>query len=62
MHRGSKKIGALDEDLARAIMRALRADPNAAAREALHYSWQACTERFLNGLAQDDEDLLKQAA
>lgn len=62
MHGGRKLIGALDEDLGRAVARALRADPSAAACEALHYSWEACTERFLGGLAADHLQPLKKAA
>jgi glycosyltransferase involved in cell wall biosynthesis len=53
IHGGKWPIGALDEDLGTAIERALRADRNAAIREARHYSWEACTERFLSGLAVD---------
>lgn len=53
IHGGKWAIGALDEDLAAAIERALRADRNAAMREAHHYSWEACTQRFLGGLAVD---------
>jgi glycosyltransferase involved in cell wall biosynthesis len=50
-HGGKWPIGALDEDLGRAIERALQADRNAAVREAEHYSWERCTDRFLAGLA-----------
>jgi glycosyltransferase involved in cell wall biosynthesis len=53
IHGGKWPIGALDEDLAVAIERALSADSNAAMREARHYSWEACTQRFLDGLAVD---------
>lgn len=53
IHGGKWPIGALDEDLAAAIERALLADRNAAIREAQHYSWEACTQRFLGGLAVD---------
>jgi glycosyltransferase involved in cell wall biosynthesis len=53
MHGGAAQIGALDGDLATAVRTALRADREAAAKEALHYSWQACTERFGAGLAVD---------
>lgn len=62
MHGGSKPIGALDEDLAQAIARALRASRKGAVEEARHYSWQACTERFVSGLASGEEDPLRQAA
>jgi glycosyltransferase involved in cell wall biosynthesis len=50
-HGGRRPIGALDNDLRRAICLALQADPRAAAEEALHYSWDRCTDRFLNGMA-----------
>jgi hypothetical protein len=52
-HDGKWPIGALDEDLGTAIERALRADRNAAMREAQYYSWEACTQRFLSGLTVD---------
>jgi glycosyltransferase involved in cell wall biosynthesis len=58
----SRPIGALDEDLGKAVAKALRASRKAAAKEALHYSWEACTERFVNGLASDGPALLKKAA
>jgi glycosyltransferase involved in cell wall biosynthesis len=51
MHGGSRRIGALDEDLGAAIARALSADRVAAAAEARHYGWERCTGRFLDGLA-----------
>jgi glycosyltransferase involved in cell wall biosynthesis len=51
MHGGKRPIGALDEDLGKAIERALGADRAAAAKEALNYSWENCTARFLAGLA-----------
>ncbi len=50
IHGGSHVIGAVDEDLGRAVTRALKADRVAAAREALHYSWEACTLRFIEGI------------
>ena len=53
IHGGKWPIGALDEDLAIAVERALRADRSAAIREAQHYSWEACTRSFLDGLAVD---------
>ena len=62
MHGGSKRIGALEEELDKAVSQALRGDRRAAAREALHYSWEACTQRFLDGLAADDIQPLKKAA
>jgi hypothetical protein len=48
--------------LAKAVTSALRASRKAAAKEAIHYSWEACTQRFLRGLAADDEEPLKEAA
>lgn len=48
---GGERIGALDENLESAIRRALGADPAAAVAEARHYSWDRCTDRFLEGLA-----------
>jgi glycosyltransferase involved in cell wall biosynthesis len=62
VHGGKGRIGALDDDLARAVARALTCDPAAAAAEARHYSWKACTERFLQGLAADDIAPLREAA
>jgi glycosyltransferase involved in cell wall biosynthesis len=62
MHDGSRPIGALEEDLAKAVTSALRASRKAAAKEAIHYSWEACTQRFLSGLAADDEEPLRKAA
>jgi glycosyltransferase involved in cell wall biosynthesis len=62
IYGGSRAIGALDEDLEIAIARALQADRAAAVDEALHYSWEACTDRFLAGLAADDLQPLKKAA
>ena len=50
-HGGHARIGALDEDLGKAIARALSADRRAAAAEALYYGWDRCVTRFLEGLA-----------
>jgi glycosyltransferase involved in cell wall biosynthesis len=52
VHGRAARIGALDEDLARAITRALTADRGAAAAEAGHYGWDCCTNLFLAGLAR----------
>jgi glycosyltransferase involved in cell wall biosynthesis len=49
-HGGKRAIGAVHEDLGRAVMKALNADRAAASEEALHYSWEACTRRFLDGI------------
>jgi glycosyltransferase involved in cell wall biosynthesis len=53
IHGGQRRIGALDEDLAAAIRRALTADSVAASTEARHYSWARCTDLFLEGLATE---------
>ena len=53
VHGGKRRIGAVDRFLAVAIQRALTADRVAAAAEARHYSWERCTDRFLEGLATD---------
>jgi glycosyltransferase involved in cell wall biosynthesis len=55
IHGGKARIGALDEDLATAIRRALTADRAAAAKEATHYSWERCTGLFFDGLSLEDE-------
>jgi glycosyltransferase involved in cell wall biosynthesis len=62
IHGGRRRIGALDEDLGRAVSRALRASRDAAAAEARCYSWEACTEQFLAGLAAGGVEPLKKAA
>jgi glycosyltransferase involved in cell wall biosynthesis len=62
MHGGSKAIGALDEDLGKAVQAALSGSRKSAAAEARQYSWEACTEQFLSGLAADEEQLLRPAA
>lgn len=51
VHGGTARIGALDEDLSKAIARALTAGRQSAAAEAAHYSWDHCTRLFLAGLA-----------
>ncbi|MEO7277802.1 MAG: glycosyltransferase family 1 protein [Sphingomicrobium sp.] len=65
IHGGKWRIGALDEDLAKAVARALTADRNAAVTEARHYSWERCTGLFLAGLAvnsPENEEQLPAAA
>lgn len=53
-HGGTRLIGALDEDLAAAIRRALaKADRRACAAEAAFYGWERCTDAFTAGLAVD---------
>jgi glycosyltransferase involved in cell wall biosynthesis len=62
-HGGRRRIGALDEDLGRAIANALTADRDAAAAEARNYSWERCTDRFEAGLAADrPKQALRRAA
>ncbi len=51
IHGGCSRIGGIDSDLARAIGLAVTADRVAAAKEARHYDWDYCTDRFLDGLA-----------
>lgn len=51
VHGGTARIGALDEDLAAAIERALLANRRAAVTEAAHYGWDRCTTEFIAGLA-----------
>jgi glycosyltransferase involved in cell wall biosynthesis len=60
VHGGKRRIGGVDKHLAVAIQRALTADRVAAAAEARHYSWKACTDRFLEGLATDAPSLPSQ--
>lgn len=50
-HGGNRLIGALDENLGRAITRALHANRQACAAEARHYDWERCTDTFTRGLA-----------
>jgi glycosyltransferase involved in cell wall biosynthesis len=45
-----KRIGALDEDLNQAIRSAMVGDRIACAEEAQRYSWDRCTDQFLQGL------------
>lgn len=52
IHGGAARIGALDEDLAKAVSLALTADRHAAAVEAGHYSWDRCTSLFVAGLSR----------
>lgn len=52
MHGGRLRIGALDEDLSKAVARALTASGRAAVAEARHYSWDRCTDLFIAGLAR----------
>ena len=49
-HGGTARIGALDEDLGKAIVRALAANRRAAVKEASHYRRDRCTSLFFDGL------------
>jgi glycosyltransferase involved in cell wall biosynthesis len=48
---GAANIGALDEDLRTACLRALQADRAACRAHAEQFSWQACAQRFVANLA-----------
>jgi glycosyltransferase involved in cell wall biosynthesis len=61
-HGGRRSIGAVDDDLTYAVERALLADRQAAAKEALNYAWEVCTDRFLEGLSADPPAEVRQAA
>ncbi len=45
------RVGALDNDMAKAISRALRARRTDCAAYARHFSWDACADQFLTALA-----------
>ena len=45
------KIGVLDNDLEKAINRALRVRRSDCAAYARHFSWDACADQFLTALA-----------
>jgi glycosyltransferase involved in cell wall biosynthesis len=63
IHGGKRQIGALEENLGRAIVAALSADRGAAAKEAINYGWDICTDRFIEGLAAElSAEPLRQAA
>jgi glycosyltransferase involved in cell wall biosynthesis len=49
--RAGARIGAVDEDLTRAITVALSADPVACAAEGRRYSWAHCTDQFFAALS-----------
>ena len=55
------RIGALDEDLGKAIRLALTADRRACAAEGQRYSWARCTDQFINGLEPRDHGWLQAA-
>ena len=52
------KVGALSEDLDRAIAGALFSDRADCAELGAHYSWDAATDQFLAGLAAFDAEPL----
>jgi len=49
--------GALDEDLRRAVQRALTVDRSACREQALQYSWRRCSEQFHSHLAVNTRPL-----
>ena len=51
LNGGTLRVGALDEDLSRAIVVALTADRAACRAEATRYDWSRCTQAFVAGLA-----------
>ena len=51
LNGGTLRVGALDEDLSRAIVVALTADRAACRAEAARYDWSRCTQAFVAGLA-----------
>jgi glycosyltransferase involved in cell wall biosynthesis len=50
--------GALDQDLARAAVRALQISPEACRKHALQSGWDACTRQFEANLAECQPDSL----
>ncbi len=54
---GAASIGALHEDLRRAIARALLADRRDCTAEGVRYDWDSCTDQFLAGLQPRDAEL-----
>ncbi|WP_448952694.1 glycosyltransferase family 4 protein [Labrys neptuniae] len=48
----SPKVGALDNDLARAALACLELDPADARAEALKYSWDACARQFVANVVE----------
>lgn len=48
---GRDGIGALDDDLSRAIQRALRSDRGHCATAGSEFSWDRCTDQFVSGLS-----------
>jgi glycosyltransferase involved in cell wall biosynthesis len=61
IHGGTARVGALDDDLALAITRALTASRRAAAEEAACYGWDQCTRLFVAGLAERGAAVLRAA-
>ena len=48
---GTNPVGALNEDLRAACLRAVEIDPALCREYALRFSWSACTEQFVDNLA-----------
>jgi 1,2-diacylglycerol 3-alpha-glucosyltransferase/glucuronosyltransferase len=59
---GTAPVGALDDDLATAVRRALTADPAACRAYAERFSWRESARQFLSNLvAVDDETAAREA-
>lgn len=59
---GESGAGALDEDLGRAVRRALTIDRAAARAHALNFTWRRCAESFVDNLQPFDAGLARPAA
>ena len=53
------EVGCLDEDLSVAVRNALKLDASQCRQYALKYSWQACTQQFIDNLAVNKPKLKK---
>jgi glycosyltransferase involved in cell wall biosynthesis len=51
---GDAPVGVLNEDLATAARQALEVSPEACRAHALSFSWQACTQQFIDNLSPFD--------
>jgi len=51
---GHEPVGVLDEDLGKAVVKALEIDQRKCRDYALQFSWKACAQLFLNNLAPFD--------
>jgi glycosyltransferase involved in cell wall biosynthesis len=59
---GDAPVGVLSEDLAHAARDALGISPEACRAHALSFSWQACTQQFIDNLSPFDPETWTQAA